>query len=66
VYGVPLNHKSETEDFSFFVFQSVSWANMVNTNTPPLAANMCFSLFGIKLDLEKKVEAQLLLLVAYS
>jgi hypothetical protein len=34
--GVPLNHESNTEDFLFFVFQSVSRANTVNMNAPPL------------------------------
>jgi hypothetical protein len=31
-----LNHESKTEDFLFFVFQSVSRANTVNMNSSPL------------------------------
>jgi hypothetical protein len=36
VYGVPLNDESKTEDFLFFVFKSVSRANIVNMNAPPM------------------------------
>jgi hypothetical protein len=42
MYGVTLNqmnHKNKTEDYLFFVFQSVSRANKTNTvkmNAPPL------------------------------
>jgi hypothetical protein len=36
VYGVPVNNESKTEDFLIFVFQSVSRANTVNMNAPPL------------------------------
>jgi hypothetical protein len=39
-----VNHKNKTEDFLFFIFQSVSWVNMVNTvniNAPPLIVCLC-------------------------
>jgi hypothetical protein len=36
MYGAPLNHESNTKTFLFFVFQSVSRANTVNMNSPPL------------------------------
>jgi hypothetical protein len=35
VRGVPLNHVSKAEEFLFFVFQSVNWANTVNIKAPP-------------------------------
>jgi hypothetical protein len=38
VYGVPLNHKSKTEDFSLSVFQSVSRATTVNIKAPPMGS----------------------------
>jgi hypothetical protein len=38
VYAVPLNHESKTEDY-FSFFQSVSWVNTINMNTPPLTVS---------------------------
>jgi hypothetical protein len=45
VFGVPLNYESKTEDFLFFVFQSVSRANTDNMNAPPLCKLQQFVIF---------------------
>jgi hypothetical protein len=41
--AVPLNHESKAEDFYFYFFQSVSRANTVNMNAPPLiSTQLCY------------------------